>query len=920
MSSQTVRSLLASVAVFMFAAPAVGQEAPVAEPDEAVEEITITGSRIRGRNFDAPTPVQAITGELIDQRGATNVANVLNENPAFTGTLTPSSTTLNSRQSGVNAVDLRGLGPNRTLVLVNGRRVAPFDEFGNVDLNAIPSLAIGRVEVVTGGASAIYGSDAVAGVVNLIFDETLDSLKLSAQNGISSRGDARNTRLSAAFGTKFGGEKGHLLVAADYDDNRGVPRGSARGWQRRSPGLVANPANGEGEAGKTDGIPRFLIRDNAVLFLASPNGITLPGEGATSNLEFFPGGIVAPRVLGTNIGGALMTGGSGSRLADNNALYIPTERYNALAAARYDIADGVTLFAEASYARSKSRGILIDAFTFGDVVVQPDNAFLPAGIAALNEPFPLFRTFSDFPPITSISRNENLRFVGGLRGEFGQGWSYELSAQYGRTDFSNDQTFNLLPANLAAAGDAVFDRTVGRVVCRANLAGANGAPGCAPANLFGQGSLSPAAIDYITDTGTSDTRIQQTVFVGSVSGQLFEGWAGPILTSFGAEHRRESLNRTVSAQNDQELFAIVNAQPLRGKFDVTEVFGELNVPIIGGSTPLVLDGAVRYTDYSTVGGVVTWKTGLVFNPIEPLRLRGSISRDIRAPSIGETFIETILLFDNLSNPFNPDDRGTELVRTPTSGNRDLTEERATTKTGGVVLSLGGLRASVDYFDINLKGAIGTLGSQGIVDRCFAGETALCSLITFGPGQSIVEVRNQNLNLGTFRVQGVDFEARYSQRVGSGRIGLGVAASYLINKKIAPSGGAPLDVAGEVGAGSGFGTPDFKATGHVSYETDRLGAFAQLRYIGKGVYDATYGDEDLAPSENRIGAVAYLDVSARAKVAGPFGGASEVFAGVDNLLDRDPPVVPLDFIANTATNPAHYDVLGRKFYAGVRLGF
>ncbi|MEP7245815.1 MAG: TonB-dependent receptor, partial [Gammaproteobacteria bacterium] len=635
-----------------------------------LEEITVSGSRIEHSGFQAPTPVSIIGTAQINQRGTTNIANIINEMPAFTGTITPSSTNLNSRQNGINAVDLRGLGSNRNLVLLNGRRSTPFDEFGNVDLNAVPSLAIQRVEVVTGGASAAWGSDAVSGVVNLIYDETLQGLKFNAQYGQSSQGDARDTRFAAAWGTNLNGGSGHLLLAADYNKNTGVPEGRDRDWQRRSPALVGNTA----DTGPNDGIPSLTIRDNAVLFLASPNGVTLPlGIGASDNLEFFPNGTAQQRQLGDVVGN-FMIGGSGSRLGDRVALFIPVERFNVLASAQHDIGSGQTkVFGEASFAESKSSGKLVDAFSFGDVTITPDNPYLPANVAALNESFPLFRTFEEFDPITSVSKNESLRLVAGLKGKFGGSFNWEVSGQYGKNTFSNDQPHNLLAANLLFAADAVVDPSTNQVVCRANLGGANGAPGCAPVNLFGKGSPSAAAIAYITGTGTSDTDIKQTAFAAHVGGELFDAWAGPALGTIGVEYREEKLDRQVNSQNENSEFIIVDAQPLAGKFDVKEVFGEFALPLLSGTQSLDLDAAARFTDYNTVGNVSTWKVGLVYSPIEPLRFRGSVSRDIRAPSIGETFVKNVLLFTGISNPFTGNQ---EFVQSPTRGNPNLTEESA----------------------------------------------------------------------------------------------------------------------------------------------------------------------------------------------------------------------------------------------------
>jgi len=916
---------LAGVALWAVAAPALAQtagDATQADTDADSEIITVTGTRIKG-NFEAPTPVQAIGTELIDQRGTTNVANVLNEIPAFTGTLTPASTNLNSRQNGVNVVDLRGLGPNRNLVLVNGRRSTPFDEFENVDLNVVPSLAIERVDIVTGGASAAYGSDAISGVINLVYNERLDELKLNAQYGLADRGDAENLRLSAAWGNFFDEGRGHILLAADYDDNKGIPKASARKWQRRSTAIVPNPLDTDGGSDNpSDGIPAFMFRDNSVLFLASPNGVTLPIGMANDNLEFFPDGVARPRILGELYSpfGTFMGGGSGSRLADQTALVVPTERFNVLGAVRYDLSDSVRIFGEASFARSKSRGALVNAFSFGDVVITPDNPYLPADVAALGDPVVLFRTFEEFDPITSASLTESMRFVGGLKGELGTNWNWEVSAQYGQTDFSNKQYNNMLVGNLAKAADAV---AVGDdIVCRVNADAdpLNNDSACVPINLFGKGSPSQGAIDYITETGISKTRIKQSVFAAEIGGEVFEGWAGPILATVGAEHRTQKLNRTVNAPNDNEEFLIVNAQPLKGKYDVTEGFAEVAIPLIGGDQRLDFNGAARYTHYSTVGDVVTWKAGLTFEPADFLRFRGTISRDIRAPSIGETFVETVLLFSNLANPFDPDSTGTSLVRTPLSGNPDLTEERATTKTVGAVVTLGSFRASLDFWDINLKGAIGSLDPRDIVKRCHDGETAMCAFITLGPDNELIEVRQQNLNLGTYKLRGLDFEARYTTDLGNGTLGLGAVASYLIHKKIAPSGGTPLDVAGEVGGRSGGGMPDFKATLSANYEADRWGAFVQARYIDGGVYDVTFGPEQLSKKENSIGAVVYVDMSVKYKLENLFGSSSEIYAGVDNLFDRTPPRVPVDFISNSATNASIYDVIGRKVYVGVRARF
>lgn len=887
-----------------------------------LEELTVSASRIEHSGFQAPTPVSVLDASQVEARGATNIANIINEIPAFTGSITPSSTGLNSRQNGVNAVDLRGLGPNRNLVLLNGRRGTPFDEFGIVDLNAVPSLAIGRVEVVTGGASAAWGSDAISGVVNLIYDEDLEGLKFNAQYGQSEHGDAQDTRLAAAWGSSLNEGRGHVLLAADYNKNKGVPEGRERAWQRRSPALVSNPAN----QNRNDGIPAFMFGDNAALFLSSPNGVTLPLTGtAADNLEFFPDGSARPRQLGEVVGD-FMLGGSGSRLGDRSAIFIPTERFNVLATLQHEITDGVEAFVEASFAQSESTGRLVDAFAFGIVGLEQDNAYLPPSVAAIDDafvdPLPLFRTFEEVPPISSESKNENMRFVAGLRGNFGDSWKWNVSGQYGKTEFSNVQPSNLLPGNLVLAADAVRD-TNGNIVCRANLNGANGAPGCVPINLFGRGSPSQAALDYVFGRGTSDTEIEQTVFAADVGGELFDAWAGPVLGSFGVEYREEKLDRTVNDENANGEFLIVNAQPLEGKFDVTEAFAEFALPVFKtDQQSLDLNAAARLTDYSTVGSVETWKFGLVYSPIDQLRFRGTFSRDIRAPSIGESFVKTVLLFSNLSNPFlDPDNPPSRLVQTPTTGNPNLKEESADTTTFGVVYSAGGFRASLDWYHIDLTDTIGALAPQDVVNRCFGGETSLCDLITFeADGRTLASVEGKNINLGTFDLEGIDLEVRYRQPLGNGDLQFGLMSSYLLHKEIAPSGGRVLDVAGEVGAASGYGTPDLKITFSAAYDIGAWGVFGQVRHIGSGVYDATYGPEDLSNADNDISSITYVDLSTHYDLTS-FGDTEvQIFGGIDNVFDKDPPVIPLNFISNAATNGAHYDVIGRRYYVGARVKF
>ncbi|MBL4836054.1 MAG: TonB-dependent receptor [Kordiimonadaceae bacterium] len=872
----------------------------------SLEEITVSASRLKKDGFSAPTPVTVVGVEQMEIRGTTNVADILNQIPAFSGSATPTSTNLDSRENGTNGLSLRSLGTNRNLVLVNGRRHVPTNEFGTVNINVIPSIAIERVEVVTGGASAAWGSDAISGVVNIIYEKDLEGFKFDTQYGVSSEGDAQNYRAAFAYGSHFSNDRGHFMVAAEYNDNKGVPKASARDWSEKQYAFFGDS-----------------IKENARFFLGSPNGVTLPG-GPVGDLEFLPDGTAIPRDIDIDTkGGNFIVGGAGSTLTSNGALSIPVERTNILGTFDYQVTETTNFYMEGSYAESKSLGNLIDSFTFGASILS-GNAYLPASVQTLLDDnglagFGLYRTNPDIGTIATDAKSKNVRIVTGLNGEMSSDWTWDLYFQYGRSDFSNQQPHNIIKANLAEAVDAIIDPVSGSIVCR------SGNPDCTPISLFGSGSPSQAAIDYVSGTGMSDTVLKQHVVAATFSGDLMEGWAGPISTAFGAEYRKESLNRTVDDISDNFGYLITNAQPLAGQFDVKEAFAEVLIPLISPDSTgqeLNFNGAVRYTDYSTSGTVTTWKAGLTYEPIADLKIRGTISRDIRAPSIGEVFLETLLLFSNPVNPFTGG--STELVEVFNTGNDTLTAERALTKTIGMVYSpswLEGFRVSVDWYDIDIEDAISQITEQEIVNRCFAGESNLCDLITFAPDQTIISMERKLLNLAIFRVKGVDFEAQYIQSLDNGAtLAFDVLGSYVHSLEGAPNGVDVFDAAGDVGKSNGTGQPHWKARANVTYAQDTWGVNAQVRYVGGGKYDKNLEPEGLPGGFNDISAEYYLDVSARYKFSLAGNDNMELYGGINNAFDNDPPIIPLIFIAPAATNAVLYDVIGRYFYVGVRATF
>ncbi|WP_116364817.1 TonB-dependent receptor plug domain-containing protein [Parahaliea mediterranea] len=915
-STLNAKHLAAAIALLTAAQqPAYAERAT----STALEEVVISASRIKESGYEAPTPVTMLGTADMEARGVTNIADLVNEVPSFSASLSPQSSTLNSRQNGVSGLDLRGLGANRNLVLVNGRRHVPFDENGIVNVAAIPAVIIKRVDIVTGGASAAWGTDAVSGVVNIVFDDELEGAKFDVQGGRSTKGDAENQRVSAAYGQQFADNRGHFVVAADVFNNDGVPASSARSWSNEHWAILRNPD----DTGPNDGIPGQIIRPGAALYLGSPNGVTL-GDGSSpiDNLEFMPDGSAIPRELGAFSSGTHMIGGSGSYLSDNTALDIPVERSALLGSVRYDLSNAVRFFGEGSYTTTESNGALIDAFRFGDPVILSGNPFLPEsvqttmdehGIAA----FPLYRTFEDFAPIASVSENKNKRFVLGFEGDYGDSGWWEAYYQYGNATFTNAQPRNLLVQNLRFAADAVRDPSTGDIVCRANVGGANGAPGCVPANLFGKGSLSQGAIDYITDTGRSRTKLDQDVFSISTGGDIVEGWAGPIVAAFGVDYREESLDRTVSENDLNSAFIIVNAKPLDGRMDVTEAFTEWAIPLISGSQSLDFNTAVRWADYSSVGNATSWKTGLVYQPLDSLVFRGTVSQDIRAPSIGEQFLEATLLFGNVTNPFTGN---TDAISRILVGNESLEQEESKTRTVGVVWSPMAVdfKVSLDWYDISITDAIDRSTDQQIVDRCAEGDNSMCQLISFDDSQNIMEVVNPLLNLGSLDVEGLDFSSTYSVALAGGTLGVNLLASYLLNKEVDVSGTNPVDVIGEMGLVTNFGAPETRSRLALSYDRGPWGVYGQMRYISSGKYNPNWTGEELSAADNSVPSVTYFDVSGSYRFSLKGLDRLELYGGITNLGDKEPPMLPRNFISNIATNAMHYDVIGRRYYLGLRV--
>lgn len=903
------------------------------------QEIVVTGSRVAANGNAQPTPVTVMSAESLQNLSPRGLAEGVLALPSFNGS--------NSRSAGgaaANAghsyLNLRGLGTNRNLVLLDGRRFVSTQDAGAVDINLFPQLLMKRVEVVTGGASAAYGSDAIAGVTNFILDDSFHGIKGTLSQGVSRYGDARTTRASVAAGTALLDGKLRVVASFDYTRDTGAEGynigGKSRAWQRVGRFLVNNPnVTASNPASPTN--PSLIVADNVVFPYASNGGLIV--SGPLAGTQFLSGGGTAPFTFGTNRTSGSMSGGDGATPVGTGTLETPLDSKVGFAHVAYGDKDTVEVFAEGLYANTyitnnagaNSYGVNGTAYT-----IFADNAFLPASIAAQMAPgssFRMGRYNIDLGVYQKQVDTKVWRGVVGARGRLGAAWSWDAYFQHGVTHGNFTAGNGIITANLYNAVDAVVNPASGQIVCRSTLA--NPGNGCVPINLFGAGSASAAARQYVSGSAYANQTVGQDVAAATLRGSPITLPAGRVQVAVGVEHRRESLKQAVPALatitqtgdgargfpasllGTQGGYFLGNSSPVNASYLVDEAFAEVQVPLISEkpwAKSLELNGAGRVTHYSNAGTVWTYKAGLVYAPTGDLRLRGTVSRDIRAPNLGELYLAQAQTIATVLDRQNGNASVTATIQLP--GNPNLKPETSNTVTVGAVLTPSFLRnfsVSVDYYDIRINGAISRLSNQQTVDECAAGNAAQCALITRSAG-AISVIATPNLNLATLKTRGLDVEMNYGFDIGTvfgepGRISLRALASYVSKLQTTTPGSAPVDRASQ--------TP-FQATLSSNFDLGRLSILVQERRVGPRAIDSTY-----APSfvtNNRISPVWYTDLNITYRLAGKLEGV-DLFASANNLFDKAPPLGATTFgIAAASTLPQFYDVIGRYMTAGVRFKF
>ncbi|MGV3479299.1 MAG: TonB-dependent receptor plug domain-containing protein [Sphingobium sp.] len=899
----------------LLAGPAMAQSieetAQARSGEETGEEIVVTASRIRRDGFVAPTPTTVVGPAELAQGGRTNIANVLADIPQFRSTDSPTTTTTTTNTGSATA-DLRGLGSVRTLVLINGRRPISSGSGGTVDLNDVPFSLVERVEVVTGGASAAWGSGAVAGVVNIILDDRRKGLDLTAQYGVSSRGDGDEYKLGGSFGTDFADGRGHLSVAADYVETSAIRPKTSRSRVGRW-ALIRDP-----DATEENGQPLFVTVPNVGFSILSRGGLIL--SGPLAGQQFLPGGALAPFGYGAIVSGAYTTSDDAPSFDTGSALSAPVRRISAYGRATYALGEDIRLSFDASHADVRSVSDTRPDSNFADLLIRADNAFLPAAVrAAIVAPgqdpteagFIMGRYNADFGLVRADTRRRSTQGTIGLDGSLGEGWKWDAYYTYGVTRSIVQLQKLRIASNFLESVDSVIHPMTGQPICRSALTVPSTA--CVPINLFGEGAPSAEALRYIQGDLFANTRGQLHVAAASIRGEPFSLWAGPVSIAAGAEWRRESARLTIDPLSAGLRFASINASGLSGGVSVREGFFETVVPLVKDAPllkALELNGAVRFSDYSTSGGIFSWKIGLTNQVTDDLRLRATRSRDIRSPNVSELFSARDTLHTSIFDPVK--DTQVQIVQF-TGGNRDLKPETANTLTLGTIYSpkwAPGLNLSVDYYSIDISGAIKAISAQDIVNRCVGGNADLCGLIARDGAGNIVSTNAALINLARFEARGIDFELSYETDLTAlsstlpGRIQFRLIANH-VDKYINDDGVSRIDALGDLGS-EVLAVPRWRGVASATYSDRDLTVNLRARYVGSGAID-----KNLSIANNHIDARTYVDLGFEYRILSDAKRRLSWFGNVNNLFDRAPPLNP---------NPVHYDIVGRYFTTGIRASF
>ncbi len=961
-SENRIKPLSSPISSAVSVAVALACMAPghsVAQDDgAAIEEIVITGSRIRTGRQAASIPVDTVSSDDIKLSGYQNVEEILNNMPQFVPSRTASTnSTANPTATGAATLDLRGLGAQRSLVLVNGRRYTFFDSSQTTDINSIPASLIERVEVVTGGASAVYGSDAVGGVVNFILRDDFEGVEIRSQFNQTSEGDGSITDVSLTLGGNFADGKGNAVVAFNYLDRDSIMT-TDRGFSS-SVLTDGNDANGN----------RALVQGGSSFV---PNGRFQGIPSSAADIAAIPGLDAALAAAGlTGIGGDGFIPDDGgmnvrpfSRPGDlynytlDNFLRIPQERYNLTMLADYDVGENASVYFEGAYSHNRTSTGFAPAFINEVLPVEVNNPYISPELSAVlqlldaNEAgaaandglvgLGIRRRLVEAGARRNQDTRNAFRVLMGLEGSFND-YDYNAYYSYARSDNTQIQQGN-----------------VSRAAFRAGILSSGGA---APVvNPFGP-NISAAGVDFIDIAATNIEATELNVFGATLSGDLFELPGGPLAALIGTEWRSSSVDfNPDEALLTGDVAGFNSIDPAAGQIDVWELFVEFRVPLItdvSGIEALDATAAFRYSDYDLdqTGGVNTFLGGLDWKVNDNLAFGTQFQRAIRAPSVGEAFGGQRLFPVSASDPCaDPTAAGdatisalcvatgvpTALVGDPTiqpnneipglfGGNPNLAEEESDTFTLSAIITpeaLPNLRVSIDYFDIEVKDAIGAFGGSvnNILSVCYTQvqdiNSTACQAVGRNSTSGVIDTLNPvlatNVNVGGLETSGIDLQVGYTFDLdfgigGGSELGIVFNATFLDEYNLIPIAELSTvnDCAGAFGRTCGEPKSEMKTNTQINWTSGDLTVGLRHRWGEETTLDEVQFGQD--PSTKAVPVLdggGYLDLSFNYE----YSDDLSIWGGIINVLDEDPPLLGSRQV-RANTSPDTFSPTGAELFIG-----
>jgi iron complex outermembrane receptor protein len=932
----------AAVALALGHGPALAQTEAATLSDESIEEIVVTGSRLMRRDFSAPSPITTISREALAFSGQVTLEATLNKLPQITPDF---DRTANNPGNGTARVNLRGLGSNRTLVMLNGRRLASAGIGSSVDVNSLPQALMERVEVITGGATTVYGSDAVAGVVNFVTRTDFEGFGLDTSVYGTEQGDSTIYDINLTFGHQFSNGKGNVTLFAGHYDRESLFMSEREFTQVQ----WIDTWEGELEQGGSSAVPEGII--------FSPRIDFGNGDGAVRTI-FEPNG--DPR--------AFVSPDDFYNYAPVNYLQTPLKRSSAGAFLNYDLTDNIEAYTELTFTRSERDQNLAPVPVFANLVVNLDNPALTPATSQLfadnlfpagpNQVAGFFgRRMLESGARIIESTSDYSRVVAGLRGELTDNWDFDAWVIYNKAD--QDETLRNAVSFSRFQQGLLVDPATGQCFDPSN--------GCVPVNMFGLGNMSPEAVAFVNSRPLDNpiSRTQKS-FSAFVRGDLFATWAGPIQTAIGVEFRNdEGSFKADDLIFEGDILGYNGDAPVNGSEDVSEVYVEAILPLAEDAAfadYLALELGARYSDYKNAGEVDSYKAGFEWLPNQSVRFRAMYQRSVRAPNLLEAFQEQFSEIgpyvagssdeDPCSATANPVATGNAekcvitglpanqigvweaTVGVPVTlisgGNPNLTPESAETYTIGAVFtleSLPNLQVSVDYFDLKVEDTIGDLTADVACFDSMNTSGLFCNAISRNPTTfDIVEIFEPKINRGLLSTKGIDTQINWSTDL-PGALAIGNNSADLVvdlvwthmteNSFQETSFGTTFDCAKHFGwpcndSKSGNTFPGDRVTANFNYTSGNFNTFLNWRWISSANNAAPYGsgffgfpDPDLAVPT--IPSKSFFDLGFGYR----FGDNIIGRLSIANLTETSPAFMA-DAGKSANTDTSMYDIFGRSY--------